>query len=142
MGEPLDVPTLLEQMRKDAEAIHSGDMRRVEVMLANQATALQTLFACLAERGMNCDQTAGLEANFRMGLRAQSPCRATLEPLVEIKNPPPVAFVKQENIANGPQQVNNGELSCAGESTIQSNELSGGGNGLHCKGLGKKHQGD
>jgi hypothetical protein len=26
----------------------------------------------------------------------------------EMKNPQPVAFVKQANIANGPQQVNNG----------------------------------
>ena len=71
-----------------AEAINGGDMRRIEAMLANQATALQSLFAGLAERGMTCDHAAGFEANFRMALRAQSQCRATLETLAAIKNPP------------------------------------------------------
>ncbi|NML85977.1 MAG: hypothetical protein HHJ19_10135, partial [Polaromonas sp.] len=43
------------------------------------------------------------------GMKAQSPCRATLQVLAEIKNPRPVAFVKQANINNGgQQQVNNG----------------------------------
>jgi hypothetical protein len=41
-----------------------------------------------------------------MALRAQSQCRATLETLATVKNPP-VVFAKQANIANGPQQVNN-----------------------------------
>jgi hypothetical protein len=31
-----------------------------------------------------------------------------METLAEMKNPSPVAFVRQANIANGPQQVNNG----------------------------------
>jgi hypothetical protein len=43
----------------------------------------------------------------RLALRAQNQCRATLETLAAIKNPP-VVFAKQANIANGPQQVNNG----------------------------------
>jgi hypothetical protein len=34
--------------------------------------------------------------------------QATLETLAQIKNPSPVEFVRQANIANGPQQVNNG----------------------------------
>lgn len=44
----------------------------------------------------------------RLGLRAQAQCRATWETLSAMKNPPPVAFVHQANIAHGPQQVNNG----------------------------------
>lgn len=52
------------------------------------------------------------------------------ETLFEMKNPRPVAFVKQANIANGPQQVNNGVPSAeppshAGLQTNQSNELFG-----------------
>jgi hypothetical protein len=39
--------------------------------------------------------------------KPQAQCRATIEALAEIKNPRPVAFVKQANIAQGPQQVNN-----------------------------------
>ena len=44
----------------------------------------------------------------RQALKAQAQCRATLEALAEIKNPRPVAFVKQANISGGHQQVNNG----------------------------------
>jgi hypothetical protein len=44
----------------------------------------------------------------RLALKAQSQSRSTIETLAEIKNPSHVAFVKQANISNGPQQVNNG----------------------------------
>ena len=45
----------------------------------------------------------------RMGMKAQSQCRATLQMLAEIKNPRPVSFAKLANINNGGnQQVNNG----------------------------------
>jgi hypothetical protein len=64
----------------------------------------------------------------RLALKAQSECRVTIETLAEIKNPKPVAFVQQANIANGPQQVNNGpppaaEASRTRESENQPNEL-------------------
>ena len=49
----------------------------------------------------------------RIALKAQSQCRATLETLAQIKNPP-VVFARQANIAQGPQQVNNG-MTPAGE---------------------------
>lgn len=47
------------------------------------------------------------ELNMRMALRAQSQCRATLETLSNIKNPP-VIYAKQANVTTGPQQINNG----------------------------------
>ena len=74
----------------------------------NQATALQTLYSRLAARAMGWDELEPFEAYMRMALRAQSQCRATLETLAGIKNPSSVAFVRQANIAHGPQQVNNG----------------------------------
>jgi hypothetical protein len=43
---------------------------------------------------------------------AQGQCRATLETLAVIKNPP-VVFAKQANIAHGPQQVNNNSADIA-----------------------------
>jgi hypothetical protein len=68
------------------------------------------------------------EAYMRCGLKAQSECRTTLETLAAVKNPAPVAFVRQANIANGPQQVNNApaadtEASRARESENRPNEL-------------------
>jgi hypothetical protein len=64
----------------------------------------------------------------RLALKAQSQCRAAIEALAEIKNPKPVAFVQQANIANGPQQVNNSRLaslepSRAGKTGNQQSKL-------------------
>jgi hypothetical protein len=46
------------------------------------------------------------QAHLNLALKAQSQCRATLETLAHVKNPP-VLFAKQANIAHGPQQINN-----------------------------------
>ena len=123
----IDVPSLTDELRDQAAAVNRGELNHVEAMLMNQATALQSLFARLAERGMSCDTIVPFEANLRMALRAQSQCRATLETLAAIKNPP-VVFAKQANInqGNGNQQVNNGTsdpASRAGEIINQPNEL-------------------
>ena len=104
----LDYPALLALLREHGEAVNAGNLQQAEAMLINQATALQTVFARLVERGMSCTEIPAFEMNLRMGLRAQAQCRATLETLAAIKNPPSVAFVRQANIAAGPQQVNNG----------------------------------
>ena len=57
------------------------------------------------------------------GLRAQSQCRATIETLAVIKNPQAVAFVRQANIAAGPQQVNNGMSAAHAASRALENEF-------------------
>lgn len=105
--DSIDVPALMDQLRDQAAAVNRGDLAQAEAMLMNQATALQSLFARLAERGMGCDMAPAFEANMRMALRAQSQCRATLETLATIKNPP-IVYAKQANFAAGHQQVNNG----------------------------------
>jgi len=133
IGEVLDVPGLIGLMREQATDVQGGNLSEAEAMLMNQATALQSLFARLTERGMSCAHVAGFEVNMRMALKAQAQCRSTLEALAEIKNPRAVAFVKQANIAHGPQQINNGAagaLPSHGEKTIQTTELSGAGREL------------
>jgi hypothetical protein len=128
MWESLDVPSLIEELREQAAAVNRGDMNHIEAMLMNQATVMQSLFARLAARGMGCEDASAFEANMRIALRAQSQCRATLETLAAIKNPP-VVFAKQANISNGHQQVNNGTPTCthahahAGKIINQPNEL-------------------
>ena len=106
IAEQLDVPTMLAHLREQFAAVNQGDLAHAEAMLMNQATALQSLFARLAERGMGCDQVPAFEANMKMALRAQSQCRATLETLSAIKNPP-VVYARQANVTSGPQQINN-----------------------------------
>jgi hypothetical protein len=55
---------------------------------------------------MGCDSVPGFEVNMRIALRAQSQCRATLETLATIKNPP-IVYARQANVTSGPQQINN-----------------------------------
>jgi len=68
------------------------------------------------------------EIYLRLALKAQAQCRTTVEALVEMKHPRPVAFVSQANISSGPQQVNNATppactSSRAGNFSNPSNEL-------------------
>ena len=107
-GKFLDIPELVQCLRDQAAMVHGGDLALTEAMLMNQATTLQSLFSRLIERGMGCDHYPGFEANLKMALRAQSQCRATLETLAAIKNPP-VVFARQANVTTGPQQINNGK---------------------------------
>lgn len=81
-------------------------------MLICQATTLDALFCSLTRRAVAQEMLHPYEVHFRLALRAQSQCRATLETLATIKNPL-VLIAKQANIANGPQQVNNGTAPAA-----------------------------
>lgn len=129
-NELADMPGMLAALRGDAEQVNDGSLKRAEAMLISQATALQSLFARLAAQGMGHDSIPGFEANMRVALRAQSQCRATLETLAAIKNPP-LIYAKQANIANGPQQVNNGtQPPRTRENESEQNKLSGGTHGL------------
>ena len=116
--------SVIKYLRDQAVAVQSGDLSQAESMLMNQATALQSLFVHLAEQGIGQTLRANIELFMKLALRAQNQCRATLETLATIKNPPNVAFVKQANISNGPQQVNNGaEASPARENKIEQTQL-------------------
>lgn len=123
LGDELDTPALMEQLESQAKAIQNGDMAHAEAMLMGQATTLQSLFGRLAQRGMSCDGITAFEANMRMALRAQSQCRATLEALSHIKNPP--IYTTQVNATTGPQQINNSGAASkqADESKIEQTQL-------------------
>jgi hypothetical protein len=107
LGELLDIPALIKLMREQATAVQGGSLAEAEAMLINQATALQTLFVRLIEKGMAQEALLQYEAHMRLALRAQSQCRATLETLATIKNPP-IVYARQANVTTGPQQINNG----------------------------------
>lgn len=91
-------------------AVAKGDLGRAEAILVAHAHTLDEIFSALARRSAaNIEAGYGESADryMRLALKAQSQCRTTLEALAEIKDPRPVAFVRQANIAAGPQQVNN-----------------------------------
>jgi hypothetical protein len=108
----LDVSSLIEELRNQALTASSGDLKRQEAILTIQAHTLDTVFNELARRACANlgEYVNAAERYMRLALKAQSQCRATIETLAEIKHPKPVAFVQQANIANGPQQVNNGHF--------------------------------
>ena len=97
IDEALDIPTLLEHLRSEAQAVRDGSLATAEGMLANQAIALQSLFARLTERAMSYDTAPGFEVNMRYALRAQSQCRQTLETLALVKQGPAV-FARSANV--------------------------------------------
>ncbi|WP_426664073.1 hypothetical protein [Rhodanobacter aciditrophus] len=108
LGE-LCLTELTHVLKEQAAALNDGDLSQVEAVLSNQATTLDVMFAELAHRAaMNMgEHLEATETYLRLAMRAQNQCRATLETLAAIKNPP-VVFAKQANIAHGHQQVNNG----------------------------------
>lgn len=103
----LDTPALIDALRQQTQAVHQGDLKAAEAMLMNQAIALQSLFVKLSETGLQANLLRQQETALRLALKAQSQCRATLETLSNIKNPP-VVYAKQANVTTGPQQINNG----------------------------------
>jgi hypothetical protein len=124
----LAIDTLVTDLRQQCEQASKGDLNRAEALLTAQAHTLDGIFNYLARKAMHCDYLKQYEAYLRLGLKAQSQCRATLETLAAVKNPKPVAFVQQANIAHGPQQVNNeaaqpSQTSRARETETQPNKL-------------------
>jgi hypothetical protein len=104
-GAQLDTLELVASLRARSDKVNANDLGDVERMLANQATALQSLFVRLAERGLCQTVVPVMESLMKLSLRAQAQCRATLETLANVKNPP-VVLARQANIAQQ-QQVNN-----------------------------------
>ncbi|MBP6008316.1 MAG: hypothetical protein KA740_11505 [Rhodoferax sp.] len=117
----LDIPVLLTILKDQGVAANRNDLSQAETMLANQATALQSLFARMAVRASRAEHMVNFEILMRVALKAQSQCRATLETLAAIKNPP-IVYAKQANVTTGPQQINNG-IAHTGENKIRTNKL-------------------
>ncbi|KXU90176.1 hypothetical protein CI15_07110 [Paraburkholderia monticola] len=99
----------LAALKAQIDRVKQGDLSGVEAMLISQAHALDAIFTGLATQASEyAEKYPGVTDTYlRLALKAQSQCRTTLEALADIKNPRPFAFVRQANIANGPQQVNN-----------------------------------
>jgi hypothetical protein len=102
-----DVSSMMNALSTQIDLVKDGNMGRPEAMLLAQAHTLDALFNNLARRAKNQQYLNQFETNLRLAFKAQSQCRATLETLAAIKNPP-VIFAKQANISNGHQQINNG----------------------------------
>ena len=102
-----DIMALADELADNIKQVNAGDMTRCEVMLMGQAQDLQAIFMNLSRRSVRQEHMKNMETYLRLALKAQGQCRATIETLAAIKNPP-VIYAKQANISNGHQQINNG----------------------------------
>lgn len=114
---------LVDATQQAVERTKRGGTDQADSLLTSQAIALNAVFLEMSRRAaLNMgSHLRATETYMRLALKAQSQCRSTLESLAEIRNPRTVAFVKQANIANGHQQINNGPES-TGEASARSGQ--------------------
>lgn len=147
-GKDVDLTEYYSELRSQADAVQQGDMKALESMLVTQANTLDMIFNQMARKAAFCEYLNQMQVSLTLALMAQAQCRATVEALAEIRNPRPLAFVKQANIANGPQQVNNGTAPPASpartENLEPASELleSGDGERMDARTAGEAGRGD
>jgi hypothetical protein len=107
LGDDFSFQSNMQVLEKTIQQIQSGDLSKIEEMYISQAIALEVMFASLARRAKAQDKLLQYETHMRLALKAQNQCRATLQALVQLKQPNNTQFIKQANIAQGHQQVNN-----------------------------------
>jgi hypothetical protein len=107
LGDDFSFQSTMQTLEKTIQQIQSGDLSKIEEMYISQAVALEGMFTSLARRAKNQEKLLQYETHMRFALKAQNQCRATLQALVQLKQPSQTTFVKQANIAQGHQQVNN-----------------------------------
>lgn len=104
-GKHIDFAAMLAASEDVAARVGSGDLSGPEALLAAQVSTLNSIFTKSAIQAHQAERTDQTELYLRLALKAQSQCRATVETLALLKNPP--IFAAQANISAGPQQVNN-----------------------------------
>jgi hypothetical protein len=107
LGDDFDFQANMKVLERASKQIKSGDLSKIEEMYISQAMALEVMFASLARCAKAQDKLLQYETHMRLALKAQNQSRATLQALVQLKQPSQTTFVKQANIAQGHQQVNN-----------------------------------
>ena len=121
-GQSLD--DVVRELETQCAAAQRGDLSRPEALLTAQAHTLDAIFnklARLAAANLTKCPDWG-DRYLRLAMKAQSQCRATLETLATVKNPP-IVIARQANIAHGHQQVNNGEPPRAWEIPSEQSKL-------------------
>jgi len=103
----LSLTDLIATLVDQTSAANKSQDKRAEAMLAAQAHTLDSIFNWLARTALKSELLGEFETYLKLSLRAQSQCRATLEAVSAIRNPQMAGYVRQANISQGHQQVNN-----------------------------------
>ena len=106
-SEYLDLQYTQAMLERSIGEVEQGNLADVEAMLFSQAYALNVMFATLMTRANRQEYMPPTQALMSLAFKAQNQSRATLQALVDLKQPRQPTFVKQANISQGHQQVNN-----------------------------------
>lgn len=118
-GERVELGGIIDSLQQSSEQLQSDTpLLLAERILMSQAQSLNAVFCDMAKRANRQEYVANMDKLLRLALKAQSQCRATLETLANIKNPP-IVFAKHANIAHH-QQINNQKVN----HTVQSEQTS------------------
>ncbi len=124
--DKIDITEAVEVMKEKSQKIIAGDLSELEATLTAQIVSLNTIFNTLTLRSAHAmgNSLKLTETYMRLALKAQAQCARTAEILATIKNPP-IVFARQANIAQGHQQINNGNQPAthAGKTINSANEL-------------------
>lgn len=107
LGEEFDFQSAMQVLEKTTQQIKSGDLSKIEQMYISQAVALEAIFTKTIRKASAAERLPQYQAHMHLALKAQNQSRATLQALVQLKQPSNTQFIKQANIAQGHQQVNN-----------------------------------
>ena len=94
-------------LEKAFERVRDGDLAILEEMLLGQAFALNMAFNSLSARATRQLDISTMQMLMNLCFKAQNQSRATIDSLIRLKQPSNTQFIKQANIAQGHQQVNN-----------------------------------
>ena len=94
-------------LEKAFERVRDGDLAILEEMLLGQAFALNMAFNSLSARATRQLDISTIQMLMNLCFKAQNQSRATIDSLIRLKQPSNTQFIKQANIAQGHQQVNN-----------------------------------
>lgn len=121
----IDLGGTVRALNELVAQVQGGDMAQADAMMVAEAYTLDALFMNLLVRWQtNITHSHEIsESYLRLAMKAQAQARSTWESLSRVKNPPQATFIRQANLANGPQQVNNGARTP--EIGNQPNELEG-----------------
>ena len=118
-GERVELGGIIDSLQQSSEQLQSdAPLHLTENILISQAQSLNVMFCDLAIKANNQKYIDNMDKFLKLALKAQSQCRATLETLANIKNPP-IVFAKHANIAHH-QQINNQQVN----HTAQSEQTS------------------
>lgn len=95
----------LSQMSLD---LMGGDVSQLEKMLLSQALTLEVIFHATVQKSAVQQNPVRADALMVLAFKAQSSSRATIAALTDLKYPRQISFVRQTNVSQGDQQVNNG----------------------------------